>query len=176
MFYCEHPQYMKTEKADVAAPRVSVRASQGFKAQRDFGIRGWLADPGCGPDVVSSSLVLNGGGEASRRLRAPKYLNTANGVASITKEMTMCIPQLGEVAEILCREKTPAVISIGKRCVEMGYAFYWPPFSENPFFIEPDGTRIVMDVEGKFPTSEVRTTTMPAQPWAQMGPTTGRMI
>jgi hypothetical protein len=140
MVYCERPQYMKTETADVAAPSVSIRTSQSLKAQRDFGVRRWLAHAGCGRDVVSSSLALKGGGKAYIRLRAPEYLNTANGVASITKEMAMCIPQLGEMAEILCGDKTPAVISVGKRCVEMGYAFCWPQFSENPFFIEPDGT------------------------------------
>jgi hypothetical protein len=151
MFYCEHPQHMKTETADVAAPSVSIRTSQSLKAQRDFGIRRRLADTGCGRDVVSSSLVLKEGGKAYIRLRTPKYLNAANGVTSITEEMTMCIPQMDEVAEILCREKTPAVVSIRERCVEMGCAFCWPPFSENSFFIEPDGTRIIMGVEGNIP-------------------------
>jgi hypothetical protein len=151
MFYCEHPQRVKTEAADMAVPSVSVRASRSLKAQRDFGIRRWLADAGCGRDVVSSSLVLKGGGKAYIHLRTPKYLNTASGVVSIAKEMTVCIPQLDEMAEIFCREKTPAVLSVGNRCVEMGYAFYLPPFSEDPFLIKPDGARIIMDVEGNIP-------------------------
>jgi hypothetical protein len=57
MCYCEHPQYLTTQSVDMAAPSVAVRTSQSLK-QRDFGIRRWLADAGCGHDLVSSSLVL----------------------------------------------------------------------------------------------------------------------
>jgi hypothetical protein len=78
-------------------------------------------------------------------------MNTANGVTSIAKELTMYIPQLDEMAEVLCGDKVPAVISIGKRCLETGYAFYWPPFSERPFFAKPDGSRVAMEVEGNIP-------------------------
>jgi hypothetical protein len=150
-FYCDHPQYIATDLTDVATPRAGVRMSRTIKAPRDFGIRRWLADTGCGRDLVQTSLVLKGGGKAYIRMRAPKYLNTADGLTSITKEMTMCIPQLDEMAEMLCCQNTPAVISIGKRCLEMGCAFFWPPFSERPFFIKPDRTRIFMDVESNIP-------------------------
>jgi hypothetical protein len=33
----------------------------------------------------------------------------------------------------------------------MGYAFDWPPCSESPFFIKPDGARIIIDVRGNIP-------------------------
>jgi hypothetical protein len=33
----------------------------------------------------------------------------------------------------------------------MGYAFFWPPFSEHPFFVKPNGSRVTMDVEGDIP-------------------------
>jgi hypothetical protein len=46
---------------------------------------------------------------------------------------------------------TPSVISIGERCLEMGYAFYWPPYSESPFLVEPDGAHVVMTVENNIP-------------------------
>jgi hypothetical protein len=49
------------------------------------------------------------------------------------------------------RDGRAAVFSIGKRCLEMGYAFYWPPFSERPFFVKPDGSRVTMEVEGNIP-------------------------
>jgi hypothetical protein len=122
-----------------------------LKLQRDFGIRRWLADTGCGHDLVQTSLVVRERGEAYIRLRAPKYLTSANGLTSITKEMTMYLPQLDEMAEMLCCPSTPSDISIGKRCLEGGYAFHWPPYSQHPFFIKPDGTRVIMDVEGNIP-------------------------
>jgi hypothetical protein len=63
----------------------------------------------------------------------------------------MCIPQFDEMAEVLCCKNTPSVISIGKRCLEMGCAFYWPPYSVSPFFFKPDGTHVVMTVENDIP-------------------------
>jgi hypothetical protein len=92
--------------------------------------------------------VQKGGGEAYIRLRVPKYMNTANGVTSIAKEFSMCIPQVGEMAEVLCGDKTPAVIGIGERCLEMGRGFFWPPFAERPFFVKPAGSRITVEAEG----------------------------
>jgi hypothetical protein len=108
-------------------------------------------DAGCAHDVVSTSLVLKGGGKTYIRVRAPKYLDAANRIIAVTKEKTMYIPQLDEMAEIMCLANTPSVFSIGKRCVTMGYAFFWPPFSDYPFFVKPDGARVIMDIEVHIP-------------------------
>jgi hypothetical protein len=149
--YCDHLQHFARGLTETAMPGGGVRANRSTEAQRDFGIRQWLADTCCGHDLVQSSLALSQGGKAFIRLRAPKYLNTANGLTSIHQEMAMCIPQLDEMAEMLCCKNTPSVISIGKCCLEMGYAFYWPPYSENPFFVKPDGAHVVMIVENNIP-------------------------
>jgi hypothetical protein len=151
LFYCERPQHFVRELTETAMPVAGMRVNRDTRVRRDFGIRRWLADTGCGRDLVQSSLAMNRGGQAFIRLRAPNYLNAANGLTSIHQEMTICIPQLDEFAEILCCESTPSVISIGKRCLEMGYAFYWPPYSESPFFVKPDGTRVVVTVENNIP-------------------------
>jgi hypothetical protein len=141
MLYCDHPQYNVTGGADVATPGPSVRMSSSIKAQCDFGMGRWLADAGCGHDLVSTSLALKGGGKACIRVGAPKYLDTADGITSVTEEMTMHVPQLDEMAEIMCLTNVPFVISVGERCDAMEYAFFWPPFSEHPFFVKPDGAR-----------------------------------
>jgi hypothetical protein len=80
-----------------------------------------------------------------------KYLNTANGVTAVTKGVTMYIPQLGEMTDIMCLTHAPSVLSIGERCMTMGYAFFWPPCSEHTFFVKPDGSKVTMDVEGNIP-------------------------
>jgi hypothetical protein len=134
MFFCDHPQRVAIDLTDVTTPHAGVQMSRAIKAQRDFGIRRWLTDAGCGRDLVQTSLALKGGGKVYVRLRAPKHLNIANGSTSITKEMTMCMPPLDEMAEMLCCQNTPAVISVGERCFEMGCAFFWPPFSQRPLF------------------------------------------
>jgi hypothetical protein len=96
-----------------------VQVNRRTKDTRDLGIRQWLADAGCGYDLVQTSMAAELGGQSLIRLREPKYLQTANGITSLHHEITMYIPQLDEFAEILRMKSTPSVISIGKRCVEM---------------------------------------------------------
>jgi hypothetical protein len=98
----------------VAAPGVVARIGSKTKAARDFGVRRWLADTGCGRDLVASSVVVEAGGEDYTQVKPSKYLNTANGIAAVAKGVTMCIPQLGEVADVMCLTHTPSVLGIGK--------------------------------------------------------------
>jgi hypothetical protein len=93
-----------------------VQVNRRNKDTHDLGIRRWLADAGCGYDLVQTSMVEELGGQSLIRLREPKYLQTANGVTSLHHDITMRIPQLDEFAEILRMKNTPSVISIGKRC------------------------------------------------------------
>jgi hypothetical protein len=60
----------------------------------------------------------------------------------------MYIPQMGEMIDAMRLSHTPSVLSIGERSVTMGYAFFWPPYSEHPFFVKPAGSRVTMDVDG----------------------------
>ena len=46
---------------------------------------------------------------------------------------------------------TPAVLSIGRRCVDHGYGFYWRPFSKIPEFITPDREAIPITVVDYIP-------------------------
>jgi hypothetical protein len=138
LFYCEHPQYFARELTETAMAVAGVQVNRRNKDRCDFGIRRWLADTGCGYDLVQTSMVEELGGQSLIRLRGPKYLQTANGVTSLHHEITMRVPQLDEFAEILRIRNTPSVISVGKRFVEMGYCYHWPPYSESPFFVKPD--------------------------------------
>jgi hypothetical protein len=52
-------------------------------------IRRWLADTGCGHDLVASSVVVQAGGKDYIQVKSPKYLNTANGITAVTKGVTM---------------------------------------------------------------------------------------
>ena len=51
----------------------------------------------------------------------------------------------------LLLESCPAVLSVGRRCIEEGYEFRWKPYSRNPTFHLPDGTVINMEVDGYVP-------------------------
>jgi hypothetical protein len=103
LFYCVHPQYNVTDGAEVATPGANVRIGSTIKAERDFGVRRWLADAGCGRDLVSTSVVLKGWGNAYVRVRPPNYLNVAHegddnvhptvgrdGRRNVSREHTIC--------------------------------------------------------------------------------------
>jgi hypothetical protein len=153
-FYCERPQYFVHELTETVMAVAGVQVNRRNKDRYDLGIRRWLADTGCGYDLVQTSMVEELGGQSLIRLREPKYLQTANGVTSLRREITMYIPQLDEFAEISRVRNTLSVISIGKRCVEMGYCFHWPPYSESLFFVKPDGTRATCLVGNNIPYLE----------------------
>jgi hypothetical protein len=110
LFYCERPQYFAHELTETAMAVTGLQVNRKNMGKYDLGIRRWLADTGCGYDLVQTSIVEDLGGKSLIRLREPKYLQTANGV------ITMYIPQLDEFAEILRMKNTHSVISIGKRC------------------------------------------------------------
>ena len=47
-------------------------------------------------------------------------------------------------------EETPAVLSVGVRCMEQGYSFVWPA-DGRPYFIRPDMGVIELNVDGRVP-------------------------
>ena len=48
-------------------------------------------------------------------------------------------------------DETPDVLSIGMRCVEHGWSFWWPPKSVHPILTPPTGEEIVLSVHGNIP-------------------------
>ena len=50
-------------------------------------------------------------------------------------------------------DETPAVLSVGVRCMEQGYSFVWPADSK-PYFIRPDHKVIELNVDGRVPVIE----------------------
>ena len=47
-------------------------------------------------------------------------------------------------------ESTPAVLSVGKRCMEEGWTFVWNPWKK-PLLISPAGKKIHLKVHGNVP-------------------------
>ena len=47
-------------------------------------------------------------------------------------------------------ESCPAVLSVGRRCVDFGYSFHWPAGGA-PYLVRPDGARVELEVEGYVP-------------------------
>ena len=66
---------------------------------------------------------------------------TANGIINADTICDLVVPKLAyddaHVTPYVLPD-SPDVLSIGRRCVQEGYGFYWAPFSDTPALIPPD--------------------------------------
>ena len=108
----------------------------------------FILDSGSGHDLISSTRIS--------RMDLPTYdgktvnFHTANGVTSSTKRSSIPFDAFNEPAEAHILEDTPSVISMGKRCVDLGYSFVWPA-GKTPFMLDPNGNIIEMAVKDYIP-------------------------
>ena len=79
----------------------------------------------------------------------------ANGVTCSTKRSSIKFEAFNEPAEAHILEDTPSVISMGKRCVDLGYSFVWPT-GKTPVMLDPNGNIIEMTVKDYIPLCECR--------------------
>ncbi|CAE7620794.1 JNK, partial [Symbiodinium sp. CCMP2592] len=112
-------------------------------------VRRLMLDSGCGIDLI-------GLGDLSREERdlivqnAKISLRTANGKTNTKGVAHMRIDGLDELIEAYVLESTPSLLSLGKRCKELGYRFIWEPFCD-PIFFDPKGKRLKVDVINNIP-------------------------
>ena len=81
----------------------------------------WLVDTGCPMDLVGLG-DLKGPDRADIRTHS---LHTANGATRTAGRVDADVGNLDEVIEAHVLESTPSIISVGKRCMDMGYSFAW---------------------------------------------------
>ena len=108
----------------------------------------FILDSGSGHDLISSTRIS--------RMDLPTYddkvvnFHTANGVTCSTKRSSIKFEAFSEPAEAHILEDTPSVLSMGKRCVDLGYSFVWPT-GRTPFMLDPNGNIIEMTVKDYIP-------------------------
>ena len=112
-------------------------------------VKKWLVDTGCGHDLISRR-ELPTHGNCLKAAQVPITFDTANGETHTTEVADIFIKQLN--ADILpyVLEETPAAISVGYRCIELGYSFFWPN-GATPYFVNPENKRIYLEVRERMP-------------------------
>ena len=60
------------------------------------------------------------------------------------------VDELDEDIEPYVLNSTPAVPSVGRRCMDYGYEFRWPS-GEPPYFISPQGKKVKLEVKDYVP-------------------------
>ena len=109
----------------------------------------FIMDTGCGYDLISHrkarelDLDIHEGNDRMVFL-------TANGITE-TREVAKCsVDSFQEEAKPFILEQTPAVLSVGMRCMKLGYTFVWPP-NDQPFMINQSGKRISLHSKDDIP-------------------------
>ena len=111
----------------------------------------WLIDTGCGFDLLSKSQCEDWTLASAQHLTQGICLNTANGQTRTTSFAEVPVAPLEDTPKPLLLEgKSPAVLSVGYRCMTKGYSFHWPA-GKRPYFVQPSGSTIHFRVEGYIP-------------------------
>ena len=59
-------------------------------------------------------------------------------------------------------DSSPALLTVGKRCMDRGYGFHWFPYKA-PFMVKPDGGIVKLEVHGDIPYLAKGAVASPAQ-------------
>ena len=99
----------------------------------------WLADTGCGHDLIQESDIVGLEGFV-RSADVPLQFRTANGAVVGRKQIDLQIPGFAAKVSPYVLPVTPPVLSVGRRCAKEGYQFYWPAKTSSPVLVPPLGT------------------------------------
>ena len=77
-------------------------------------------------------------------------MSTPNGLVDANKSVSFNVPELGSPIDAYVLEHTPTVVSIGTRCMNLGYHFVWRPY-KRPYIITPGGKKITLEVINNVP-------------------------
>ena len=122
----------------------TTRTTSSTPRTQDGNTRLWLAGTGCPYDLVQTSTLSRINRRQRHPARAPTELETANGKVTAKTTCAMKIGGLNENIEPYCLESTPDVITLGYRCMEIGYSFHWPT-GQRPYFLSPTNEKIKLE-------------------------------
>eukprot|EP00435_Cladocopium_sp_Y103_P055641 s3204_g18.t1 len=108
----------------------------------------FIMDSASGHDLISIKKVERM--DLSTYDDAVVNFHTANGVTSSTKRSDLDFKSFDEPAQMHVLEDIPSVLSMGKRCLYLGYSFIWPS-GKDPYMIDCNGDIIEMTVKDYIP-------------------------
>ena len=137
---------MKSYLSRVTAAVHTVAA----RKQRRVAAKEWLWDTGAALDIVPRS-ALKGAEHLIQTSSTAIQLSTAGGPCEAAEEIVLETDMLEEKAfKPAVLDATPAALSAGWRCMELGYEFHWKPY-QPPILIYPSGKQITLRVDSYVP-------------------------
>ena len=107
----------------------------------------WIADTGSAQDLVCSKMTPE---DLVYHSHEPLELIPANGSQSADQQASVHIDCIDKEVQPYVLPDTPAVISVGTRCIQDGWGFVWKSFGR-PYFKKQDGTKIKLEVKDYVP-------------------------
>ena len=108
-----------------------------------------MIDSGCGYDLIGAQDADRYPG-ALRATSAEVQFTTANGATTSRATINLQVDELRQGVSRRILASTPAVLSLGRRCMHEGFSFVWPS-GETPYLILPDGMIVRLKVTGDIP-------------------------
>jgi len=112
-------------------------------------VKKWIFDSGCGVDLVSKKDI-KGFEHKIRDADEPLVFRTANGRTEAESTIKIPCKEIGCSVNAYVLQNTPAVVSMGKRCMEEGCSFVCPS-GESPFLVDPKGRITLFEVRDNIP-------------------------
>ena len=137
-------------KAPQGARRKIVRAIQPDLHEAAIGhyesvARKWIVDSGCPLDLIASDELSNEERKFIFKILRNVRLSTANGGTDCKNGVAFDNSHLEDRIEAHLLDSTPNVVSMGKRCMKLGYDFVWRA-GQKPFLVAPSRKRIILEV------------------------------
>ena len=111
-------------------------------------VQRWMVDSGCSNDLIDQLSAKN---LPKIKSPCPMVFATANGDVSAKTECPIFVAEINTTISPYVLECTPDVLSLGRRCVDEGFAFHWDAYSARPTWALPNGRIITLTTEGYIP-------------------------
>ena len=119
-------------------------------ARARSGVERWLMDTGSPFDIVEEANCTKQQIDNADQLASPHVLSTAGGITEVGSTVPYQVGPLKEEIDPILLPSSPPVLSLGRRVMELGYGFYWPP-RRRPYLITPRGRKITLEVDDFVP-------------------------
>ena len=133
--------------ADTAMGRTKVPCAG--VAQTEGGLR-VIIDSGCGEHIMSEADAARHGFNWTDRSADGRRFEGVGKTSTVRWTVQCDLPELEEAPDFWVMKSSPALMSIGLRCMERGYTYVWPR-GRPPYFISPGGYKITGVVDGNIP-------------------------
>ena len=139
-FFVSHdpPEWLSRKKAHLPDPKSAASKSKTRRRPAELAEarREIIVDSGSSQHMIGLSELNETEKKTIRKLSSPFLVQTAHGVVLCDKKVKIYIHELEMWVWAGLLEDSPAVLSLGRLCSHMGFAFYWEEAADFGYLIK----------------------------------------